>query len=178
MVFELFGCHIRRSPESGADHRHRSGVNEPSNAEVSESSITIGIDQYVGRLDVAMDDTSFVYVGKAACERRANRGSLARCQRSSTQGFGEALTLDIFHDQIRHVTFGARVQQPDERGVLETTEGLSLLRESSRVLRIRGADNFYGNNVTIPFVNRAINVRHSTSSKEDAQTVFSVQEFI
>jgi hypothetical protein len=117
-----------------------------------------------------------VDVGQSVGQGRAEIGGVGGRQRSPTQGLGEAHAVDVLHDQVRHVARDARIEQPDESGVLEATQGSGLLGQPRGVLAVGGPHDLHGHDVTALLVGRAKDVGHASAADEVAESVPTVEQ--
>jgi len=123
---QLLEGHVANRPE----HRPRAGepgeVGTPGQPEVGELDLTVGVQQHVARLHVAVDEPARVNVVEPSRYRRHHRGRARRVQRTGPQGAAQRLALDVLHDDDDAIIGVEDVKDRDEVRMAERGAHLCL----------------------------------------------------
>ena len=128
--FDLLGAGV------GRGHRLRGGdqlgvaVQQARDAEIQQLGLPRGIDEQIGRLDVAMDHQTLVRIGHRGTDLQEQPDATAHIQRMRLAPAVDALAIDIFHRQERlALGIAAGVDQIRDVGVIQAGENALLFLE-------------------------------------------------
>ena len=150
-------------------------VHQTRDAEVGESSQSVGADKDVGRFDVAVHDALGVGVGERVGERRADRRGLGGGERALAQHLVEARAVDELHDEVGHVPVDAGFEELDQSRMREASKGLRLLSEALGVFAVRGTDDLDRDVGAVHLVDGAKDVGHPAAAEQRAESVPSIK---
>jgi hypothetical protein len=165
----LLGAHVdrRADDEAGAGHPVvRRGRDGAGHAEVGDHGVA-GLDQHVGRLDVAVDHAELVGIGKRVGDLAGDDQRLVhRKARLAAQPVAQRLAFDERHDIVEQALGLVRVVHRQDMGVGETRRDLDLAREPMGAEREGdvAAEELDRDEPALPEVLRQIDRRHPASA--------------
>ncbi len=163
------------TPQGRARERGLGIDRQPGDPEVGDHRATIGRQQDVARLDVAMDDAADVGDREAACDIETDPGGLPWCESAAAlEAGGEVLALDELHDEVWLVTVGAGVQARDDVGVAQHRRGEGLAAEPLGEIRVAtdlGPKELDGDGAVQAKVGRAMDRGHPATPDDRSQPV-------
>jgi hypothetical protein len=87
----------------------------------------------------------------------------------------ETFTVDELHDEVRHVTTDAGLEELDETRMLEASKGLRLERCTTGVFGIGRTNDLDGDLRAKDLVSGTKDVRHPAASQDGAKAVSPVE---
>jgi hypothetical protein len=106
----------------------------------------------------------------------APRSAVSRGERTRSQGLGERLARDEFHDQVGLIAHRADVEKSDESRMFETLQRASLLGQPAGELRITRAHDLDRDTVAGDLVEGFVDVRHSASAEQADYAVTTTKD--
>ena len=112
-------------------------------------------EQYVGGLDVAVDDADGVRGAQGAEDGEADAGGLGRLQRAAPEGLVQGLAADQLHDDPGQRVLDDDVMDGDGGRMLDAGGGAGLTVEPvggplmGRVLRVAGQPRLFDGDFTV-----------------------------
>lgn len=123
---------LRGTHDLAGDGQVLGGVREDlGDAEIGELHPSVGHDQHVRGLHVAMDDAAVVGRGERGQHLAGHVGRLGERQRPATaQDLSQRRTLDQLHHQVRTVGILSRIEERDRVGMREAGQRMHLAGEA------------------------------------------------
>ena len=133
----LLGGHVAGRPHHlAADGLAVLDLQPLGQAEVGDLRRAVGVEQDVGRLQVAVDDPDAVDRADGAGERGHQLGGLAGRHRRAGQPLGERAPLEHLEREVRHAADLAHLVDLDDVGMLHPGDDLGLDAESPELLGV------------------------------------------
>ncbi len=131
----LLRAHVARRPQQQAGHRQRGFLDALGQAEVGQPDHALGVQEEVGRLDVAVDDAALVRVRQRLRRLQAPAGNRARLQRGPlgpafVQNRGQAFALDELHGVVVDAVLAADGEDGHDVRMVQAGDGLGLAPEA------------------------------------------------
>ncbi len=131
----LLGGHVAGRPHDlAADGVAILDLQPLGQAEVGDLRRAVGVEQDVGRLQVAVDDPDAVDRTDGAGERGRQLGGLAGRHRRAGQPLGERASLEHLEREVRHAADLAHLVDLDDVGMAYLGDDLGLDAESAELL--------------------------------------------
>ncbi len=137
--------------------------------QVAQAGVPAAVEQHVGRLHVAVDQTLGVQVGQGGGDVAADDGDLAPAQRPAGQRRVEVGAVDELQGEVRRAgTLPRGVQDADQAGVRQVREQPALVEEPQPVLGLAtlGAGALEGHVTAQAQVVRAVDGGGATEGDE------------
>jgi hypothetical protein len=184
----LLGGHVRDGANDGAglreprfgrrlrviDRRSRRG--ELGEAEVEDLDPSVGEDEQVLGLEVAMDDALVVSGGEAAGDLRGPARGASRGYRALRQPLAQRLSLEPLEDEVRSTLVLAGVEDRKQVRVVEGARGEGLLLEAAeagRILAGRRGQHLHRDIAPEPWVEGAPDLAHAPRAERSPDLVRS-----
>ena len=127
----LFRAEVVDRAEGHPRQRHLGLGDRPGDPEVDDLHPTVGPDQDVARLDVAVDEAAGVGSGQGSGDAGPDPCDLARGQRAPpSQDRRQVLPVDKLHDDVRAARILAEVVDGHHVGVAQPGHRLGFLPET------------------------------------------------
>ena len=159
--------------------RQRLGVRGSRYAEIGQPGPSVGTDQHVGRLYVAVDDPSGVHVRQGTHQLPEDGLRVPVCAMVRPQPVGQRPSRDVFHHQVRAGLAGAEIEHVDEVWMRQPggDERLALKAgDVGGVERERVGQHLDGHRPAEPGVVGEPDGRHASSAQNLPQAVAAASE--
>ena len=128
----------RRRRQCGRDRHCGRGLRQLRKTEIENLHPSIGGDENVLRLQVAVNNSSFMRCGQSASDVHSVLDGPACWQRPSGETVSQRLTIEQFGDDEWEAVVMADIEDGDDVGMAQRRSGTSLLLESRQAFGIRG----------------------------------------
>ncbi len=138
LVADLLRGHVGRRADDAAGLRWtdpRSVGGPLGQAEVGDVRAAFPVDQYVGRLEVAVEDAVLMGVVDGPADEGETAGRVARFHRAVGQHAGQGPTLHQRHGEVGPAVALAGVVDGDDVGMVEEGGGADFRLEAGKVFR-------------------------------------------
>ena len=177
LAVSLLGRHV---PGRADDRRGTVAVavEQSGDPEVADFHLTVGGDQHVGGLDVAVHDPPGVRGGERPGELLGDLTRLDRADGTPAQALGEADAVDELGDVVETLRCRADVEDLNDARVVDRREQLHLALEAVDPLRVLGPprlDHFDGDASLQPAVATAVHTAERALADQGMQLVSPIE---
>ncbi len=169
---DLLRGEVRRGPDDHAGRGDVRGVGQDGDAEVRQVGASLGVEQDVARLDVAVHDAVAVHVGEGVRQCGTEGDHVTEAQRAAADAVGEGLALDELHHEVGAAALLADVVDRHQTGVVHPRERLYLALPAGLVgLADARREQLHRDVAAEQLVARAIDLRGAAATDEVAERV-------
>ena len=142
---------------------------EPRDAEVGELRRPVRAQQHVRRLHIAVDDPTGVGMGESVGQFRTEIGRSLGPERTVDQRLAEGPAVAPLEHEERTAVVLAVVEQGDDGGMVEGSEGDELALEALQVLDLDGAEQLDRDRETGLDVDGIVDIGHGAPPQQGAE---------